>query len=432
MVRVLLGVDEVATSCQTRKFAVWRAVCLCFLLAAVNGLNASEPETAKEDNSKSQASLDELLVDTPLLNDLLVDYEIPLIGGGWGGEIFIDVPLNGEPEGAQITLRRAKAWYARNFGNDWRLKMTADYTDGGGLELSNTYFTYSGWDKTLLTLGINDPAFSLESVSQSAALTFMERGLVVNALAERRSGGVTFLRRNPKSILNASLILFNVSRDDLQEDGQGLVFHYVHSPIRIGRTRSVHVGGSLSYRWNTSEENTRFRSRPEVATINDYFVDTGEIAGAEKNGRIGLEASHVAGRFSWQSEIIAARIQRVDMANVYFWGAYAYASWFLTDDSRNYNFGSGSFEKIHVNKPVREGGWGAFELGFRASYLDLSDGDVIGGREKNLSLGLNWYLNRHLRLMANVVKVMEVDRPGSEFDGQDPLSFSLRFQWVIH
>lgn len=417
---------------RTAKLSARFALCLSLLLAAGTGLNASEPETANGDNPETQAALDELLVDTPLLNDLLVDYEIPLIGGGWGGELFIDSPLNGEPEGAAVTLRRAKAWYARNFGNDWRLKLTADYTDGGGLELSNTYVTFSGWDNTLLTLGIYDPAFSVESVSQSTALTFMERGLVVNALAERRSGGVTFLRRNPKSILNASLILFNVSQDDLREDGQGFVLHYVHSPIRIGRARSVHVGGSLSYRWNTSEDNTRFRSRPEVATINDYYVDTGEIAGAERNGRIGFEASRVAGRFSWQSEIIAARIQRTEMETVYFWGAYAYASWFLTDDSRNYNFGDGSFQKIHVNKPVREGGWGAFELAFRASYLDLSDGDVVGGREKNLSLGLNWYLNKHFRLMGNLVKVLDVDRPGSEFDGQDPLSVSLRFQWVLN
>ena len=115
---------------------------------------------------------------------LMEDRELPLIGGKWGWDLFIDTPLNGEPDGAEVTLRRAKGWYARRFGEHWRLKLTADYTRGGGLELSDNYFTYSGWDRTLLTLGIADPAFSLESVSSSSALTFMERGLVVDALAE--------------------------------------------------------------------------------------------------------------------------------------------------------------------------------------------------------------------------------------------------------
>jgi phosphate-selective porin OprO/OprP len=164
--------------------------------------------------------------------------------------------------------------------------------------------------------------------------------------------------------------------------------------------------------------------------VNDFYVDTGEIAGADRIGRLGLEASRVAGRFSWQTEIIGARVERKQLNKAEFWGAYALVSWFLTDDTRNYNFGSGSFDRVRVSTPFLDGGWGAFELGFRASYVDLSDADVVGGSEKNLSLGLNWYLNQDYRLMLNAVKVLDVDRPGSEFDGKDPLSLSLRFQWV--
>jgi phosphate-selective porin OprO/OprP len=396
-----------------------------------NVVYADEPEPVPADNTRGEAALDTLLADTPHINKLLIDREFQLIGGKWGWDVFIDAPLNSEPEGAEITLRRAKAWYARRFGEDWRLKLTANYSRGGGLELSDNFFTYSGWDRTRILIGISDPAFSLESVSSSAGLTFMERGLVVAALSESKSANIGFLRRNTNSILNASLTLFNVSQDDLREDGQGIVLHYVHSPITIGRADSIHVGGSFSYRWNASEKNTRFRSRPEVATVNEFYVDTGEIAGADRIGRLGLEASQVAGRFSWQMEVIAARVQRNSLHAAEFWGAYAFASWFLTDDSRNYDFGDGSFGKVQVNQPIRGEGWGAFELAFRASYLDLNGGDIIGGRQKNLSAGINWYLNQRWRLMANVVKVLDVDRPGSKFDGADPLSVSLRIQWVL-
>ena len=143
------------------------------------------------------------------ISSLLVDKEIPLIGGKWHGDIFVDVPLNGEPDGAEITLRRAKLMYSRGFGGDWQLKLSANYNTGGGLEASNSYFVYSGWQRARLTLGINDPPFSLESVSSSSGLTFMERGLAVNALAEGRSGGVTFLHRTPRSIFHGMLVLFN-------------------------------------------------------------------------------------------------------------------------------------------------------------------------------------------------------------------------------
>ena len=79
-----------------------------------------------------------------------------------------------------------------------------------------------------------------------------------------------------------------------------------------------------------------------------------------------------------------------------------------------------------------KGGRGAFELAFRASYVDLTDRDVIGGEESNLSLGFNWYLNNKLRLMSNVVKVLDINRPGHEYDDQNPLFFVLRAQWIIH
>lgn len=384
------------------------------------------------ETTHAEDALSEVLIDTPYINSLLIERNFPYIGGSWGWEMFVDVPLNGEPDGAEVTLRRAKLKLAHRFGEHWRLKLTGDYSQGGGMELSDSYFSYSGWDRKLLTLGVTDPPFSLESINSSSALTFMERGLPVAALSERRSGGLTILRRSPSSIVKASLILFNLSNDNIREYGRGIVLHYAHSPINFPGSESVHLGFSFSYRFNADEDNTQFRTRPEVATTNDYYVDTGTISNADEVGRLSLEASHVAGRFSWQSEFLAAQVRRIGLEKVQFWGGYVFASWFLTEDSRNYNFGSGDYEQVHVNTPVREGGKGAWEVAVRASYVDLTDKDIIGGREKNLSVGLNWYLNNQFRLMTNLVKVFDVDRPGSEYDNLNPLIFSLRVQWVLN
>ena len=44
---------------------------------------------------------------------------------------------------------------------------------------------------------------------------------------------------------------------------------------------------------------------------------------------------------------------------------------------------------------------GAFEIGARYSYLDLDGGGGGGGRDHAVSVGLNWYWNRHVRVMAD-------------------------------
>ncbi len=145
------------------------------------------------------------------------------------------------------------------------------------------------------------------------------------------------------------------------------------------------------------------------------------------------------GRFSWQTELFTAQVRRQAAEQVGFWGGYVYASWFLTNDARNYDFGTGSFIDVIPNSPLFNAGWvngwgdgwGALEVAARLSYVDLTDEDIIGGRESNISLGLNWYMNRDVRLMTNLVKVMNVDRPGSKYDNQDPLIFSIRAQWVL-
>jgi len=368
---------------------------------------------------------------TYIISPLLVDKTIPILGGRWGGDVFVDAPLNGEPPDASVTLRRARLNYSRGFLNNWQLKFSADYSKDSGLEVNDSYFLYKGWKTVLLTMGVEDPPFSLESVSTATSLTFMERALPVQSLSERKAGGITVLKRTTKSILNADLVFFAPKRDDLQDVGQALVLHYVHSPISFRNRDNIHLGGSLSYRINSNPDNTQFRSHPEIAVTDDYFVDTGTISGANKVIRTSLEASRVSGRFSWQSELLSTKVERKGLPGIRLWGAYVYVSWFLTNDTRNYLEGYGQFGALTPSSPMFKGGRGAFELAFRVSYVDLTDKDVIGGKESNMSLGFNWYLNYNLRLMANVIKVLDVKRPGSEYDGQDPLIFALRAQWLI-
>jgi phosphate-selective porin len=90
---------------------------------------------------------------------------------------------------------------------------------------------------------------------------------------------------------------------------------------------------------------------------------------------------------------------------------------------------TGYFDTIKPRTSVGDGGWGAWEVALRMSELDLSDDDIDGGRERDATLGVNWYMNRWIKLMGNLVKVMDVD--GGPFDDAEPMIYEMRFQFLL-
>ena len=52
-----------------------------------------------------------------------------------------------------------------------------------------------------------------------------------------------------------------------------------------------------------------------------------------------------------------------------------------------------------------EPGWGAWEVGYRFSYLDLNDNGIGGGLLRQHTLGLNWYFNDNFKVQANYLNI---------------------------
>jgi phosphate-selective porin OprO/OprP len=116
----------------------------------------------------------------------------------------------------------------------------------------------------------------------------------------------------------------------------------------------------------------------------------------------------VYGPLSVQGEYFHNSINRKAATDLSVNGWYGQASYFLTGESRPYSAKSGTFGRVKPNNPfsLKEGGLGAWELAARYSSIDLNDGTALqGGAVKDITLGVNWYLNSHTRLMANYIMV---------------------------
>jgi phosphate-selective porin OprO/OprP len=112
-------------------------------------------------------------------------------------------------------------------------------------------------------------------------------------------------------------------------------------------------------------------------------------------------------------------VQQTAGPDLDFHGGYAYVSYFLTGEHRPYIKDQGihgrvipfeNFFRVRSCDGPIVTGKGAWEIAARVSYIDLTDENIVGGVEKNGTLGLNWYLNPYTRVKWEYI-VAHLDRP---------------------
>ena len=140
----------------------------------------------------------------------------------------------------------------------------------------------------------------------------------------------------------------------------------------------------------------------------------------------------VQGPFSVQGEVGIASHTAPDELDVEgksdpsFMAFYVQGSYFVTGEHRPYKKSDGAFDRVSPKRNFGEGNGaaGALELAGRFSYGDLEDPDngIAGGKLSDITLGANWYLNSHTRVLVNYVMALPkrtVSNEGSsmEVDG---------------
>jgi phosphate-selective porin OprO/OprP len=77
----------------------------------------------------------------------------------------------------------------------------------------------------------------------------------------------------------------------------------------------------------------------------------------------------------------------------------------LTGEHRPYDRKAGAIDRVMPFDSLTSagGGFGAWEVAARWSYLDLTDREIRGGSMENLTFGLNWYVNPYCKCVFNYI-----------------------------
>ena len=256
-----------------------------------------------------------------------------------------------------------------------------------------------------LKIGHFKEPFGLEELTSSRFITFMERSLA-NAFVPSRNSGFML---SSTAYDNRATWAAGVFRETggtgfgQSEGGYNLTGRVTTLPWYEGEgAQLLHVGAAYSFR--NPKDTVQYKSTPE-AHLAPYFVDTSTLTSDEAD-ILGLECAWVDGPFSLQGEYMYANIDgKNGNPGPNFDGFYIQSSYFLTGEHRKYKTSSGAFDRVKQKENFdSKGGVGAWEIAARYSQIDLNDGSITGGRLKDTSVGLNWYLNPNMRIMWNYVR----------------------------
>jgi phosphate-selective porin OprO/OprP len=391
----------------------------------------------------------------------------------------------------QVGFRQARLEVEGKAFKYWFYKFQYDFAQTGGVPgFRDVFIALRYFEPFTIQVGSMFEPSGLERQNSSKYRDFLERALASELLTgNRHIGAAVGVGGEAPGILGKSNWsakggVFSTSFEDLSLtplNGGGqyydLAGRLTYAPI-LTEDALLHLGGSVRYERvndSTALSNDKVLApgnslRTEAAIVGEgllgtpalscstnlFTTATGLTAVAQRPGwnctkdvlTYGAELVASYGPVSVQAEYFGQNYSRTPWliaalgapggTQLDFSGYYVYATWYLTGESRAASYLTypkefntpGTFGQINIKNPLSAGGWGAWELAARLSEINLNSGGIVGGRETDFTLGLNWYPDKGFRVMANWVRALQVSPPFDRpyLNGVHPNIFVMRAQ----
>ena len=331
-------------------------------------------------------------------------------------------------------LRRVRPIVSGTVGRIFDFNITPDF-GGGAAVVQDAYLEARYSESARLRLGKFKVPFGLERLQSATNLLFVERGFP-SSLAPIRDVGVQLHGDFGGGVAAYAVGVFNGaldagSADTDTNDGKDVAVRLFLQPFRKSAALGAQgIGIGIAAVTGTQEGALpSFRSPGQVA----FFTYASGVSAGGTRTRVAPQASYTNGPFRVIAEYVRSSqdVKRGTGAIRVRNDAWqATAAWLLTGESP-------AWGPVSPRRPFEKGkGRGAFELAARYSQLDLDDAVFAraradparsAGGAKAFAFGLNWYLTRNFKYVANYERT-RFDRGRADGDRETENALLFRAQ----
>ena len=302
-------------------------------------------------------------------------------------------------------VRRARLFASGTYGDSIKYKMEFNKSTGDAIELTDAFIQFVPKNsKFKVKVGQFKTHNSLEEETSSRHISTLERGAYTDAFGLNRRIGVSVNTSGDNYGFDLGVFGTNVEAENGDEEGYALAGRGYFNPVKADDT-IVHLGGSWRYRsQGDSEGEIRYRQRPYTHVASSRIIDTGRFADSDSfyagEALVMKDNMWAAGEYSFLGANGSEDNEDAD-----FSGGYAEVG-YVIGGRKTYK--GGKFNRIKVDNPLGEGGYGAVALVARYDTLDLEDGPYLGQLD-TIVVGADWWPTKQTRLGLNFFNVEAED-----------------------
>ena len=332
-------------------------------------------------------------------------------------------------------VRRARFGVRGQFAKDFKYQLLANFgNDVGASSTSSTmdemWVNYAANPEMQFQFGLFKMPFSLEQLTSSNNLDFMERSLIGQNDSELIPAKETgfMLHGIPRSGLTYQLA---ISRGRGNKDAVNDGFDYIGRVTTnvaelVGNKEVVaHLGAAYSV-GNIKGGVTPASGRTEARSQSSWFVGPA-LSGNTERTRAGAEFALAYKAAKIQGEYFDFTYDPATGNNQKINGYYVQAVYNLTGENHAYK--DGVFNWVKPNNAIDKGGRGAWQVGVRMSEFDAGDIAVATGKTNRataMTYGVTWFATDNLRFIVNYVDTKFdalVGSSGSRVNGDRAVMF---------
>lgn len=301
---------------------------------------------------------------------------------------------------------------------DWNYRVLVGLSDDK-TEIYDAVISYKGFKNSEIFVGNFFENGGIEARTQNLITSFMERSEAIMAFFKLRRSGISYNYYGDDWSAKIGVFGSEINDARIINKGKGFSWRTYVAPINDNQNYNyLHFGLNGNYRTPDSpSDSISFKSTGNNNVVEGVLVNSSKINDVDNYQQYGAEFRYQKGALTIVSEYIKTLVERQG-SDLSFDGSYISASYFLGPANYKYDYKIGAPVDVIVNK--------SWELALRYSNIDLNDKDIQGGNLDSYDFGVNYYLDKHTKLMLNYI-INNLDQ-NSSLNNKNPQYLMFRAQ----